>query len=196
MPNAYDRAERLHFESAEEWRAWLRANHRQTDGVWFVSWRRHTGKPAVSYEDAVCEALCWGWIDSVVRTLDDDRRMLWMAPRRAGSVWSKPNKERVERLERQRRMTAAGRRAVETARANGMWTALDDADNEVIPDDLAAAFARHEGSAENFAAFPGSVRRGVLGWIGLAKRPETRAKRIEETATRAARNERPGQWAT
>jgi uncharacterized protein YdeI (YjbR/CyaY-like superfamily) len=187
-------AERVHAETREAWRAWLEANHRQTAGVYLVSWRKHTGKPTMPYGDSVEEALCFGWVDSVVAKLDADRSMLYFAPRKKGSGWSRPNKERVARLEAAGLLAPAGQAIIDAARADGSWTKLDDVENLIVPSDLAAALAQRKGATENWDAFPRSVRRGVLEWILQAKRPETRAARVTETADAAERNERAHQW--
>ena len=176
------------------WRAWLAAHHEEAPGTWLVSFKKATGRPAIGYEASVEEALCFGWIDSLARRLDDERTMLLFTPRKRGSRWSRPNKERIARLEAAGRMTPAGAAAVTAAKADGTWTALDEVEELVVPDDLAAAFAAHPGAAEAWDGFPRSVRRGDLEWILDAKRPPTRAKRIAETATRAAVGERAHQW--
>lgn len=188
-----DEPDRVHPETAEEWRSWLAENHTRGTGVWLVSWKQHTGRPQVPYADAVTEALAFGWIDSKAGTLDADRSMLWYSPRRPTSGWSRSNKERVERLVAQGRMTPAGQRLVDLARANGTWSLLDDVENLVVPDDLAEAFAARPGAATHWESFPPSVRRGVLTWIVQAKRSETRANRVRETAERAAKGERANQ---
>jgi uncharacterized protein YdeI (YjbR/CyaY-like superfamily) len=189
-----DDREQVHPETVEQWRAWLADNHDRPNGVWLVSWKRHIGKPKVEYEDAVVEALCYGWVDSTAGTLDADRSLLWFSPRRPRSAWSRPNKERVARLEAEGRMMPAGARQVELAKANGNWSLLDDVENLVVPDDLAQAFAAHPGAAEHWDAFPPSVRRAILQWIVQARRPATRAARILRTAEQAAVNERANQW--
>jgi len=190
----HDDAERVHIEHRNEWRRWLEANHDRPVGVWLVRWKKNSGHPVLGYDDAVEEALCFGWVDSLPRKLDDDRTMLWFAPRKRGSAWSRPNKERVARLDAEGLLTPAGRRAVDTARADGSWSLLDDVEDLVVPSDLATAFEDHPGSREQWDAFPPSTRRGILEWIVQAKRAETRAKRVEETATLAARGERANQW--
>jgi uncharacterized protein YdeI (YjbR/CyaY-like superfamily) len=176
------------------WRAWLIANHATSRGAYLVTWRRHTGKPAVSYDDAVEEALCVGWVDATARTLDDDRSLLWFTARRPRSAWSRPNKVRVERLAAQGLMLPAGLAAIEESKRRGTWSLLDDVEDLVVPDDLAAAFDANPPARANWDAFSRSARRGILEWIVQAKRPETRARRIAETATRAARNEKANQW--
>ena len=180
---------RLQPASRAEWRAWLEANHGGSTGVWLVSWKRRTGKPTVSYEEAVEEALCFGWIDSVLNRLDDDRSMQWFAPRRPKSTWARTNKERVARLEAAGLMADAGRRAVELARANGSWESLDAIDALVVPDDLAAALAARPGAREQFDAASVSIRRMALAWVYQAKRPATRAARVERVAAVAGRSE-------
>jgi uncharacterized protein YdeI (YjbR/CyaY-like superfamily) len=148
----------------------------------------------MTYEESVEEALAYGWIDSKGSRLDDERTMLWFAPRQRRSGWSRSNKERVERLEREGRMTPAGRAVIERAMADGSWTLLDEVEDLIVPADLAAAFAARPGSSDQWAAFPRSIRRSLLEWIVQARRPETRRRRIEETADRAARGERANQW--
>jgi uncharacterized protein YdeI (YjbR/CyaY-like superfamily) len=153
--------------------------------VWLVSPRRASDRP-VGYEDAVLEALRFGWVDSTQKPVDEQRSMLWFSPRRTESVWTRINKGRVARLEAEGRMEPAGRAQVEAARANGRWTIMDDVEDLVVPDDLAEALAARPGAREHFDGFSPSVRKQVLAWIVLAKRPETRATRIATTASMAA----------
>ncbi|HSP37271.1 MAG TPA: YdeI/OmpD-associated family protein [Frankiaceae bacterium] len=183
----------VHVETRAELRSWLAEHGADSPGVWLVTWRRPTGRPAPSYDDIVEEALCFGWIDSTARTFDGERSGLRLAPRKKGSGWARTNKIRVERLERAGLMTDAGRAVLERARQDGSWTLLDEVENLVVPDDLAAEFAARPGARDNFDAFPRGVRRGILEWIVHAKRPETRRQRVEETAVRAERNERAHQ---
>ncbi len=180
--------ERVEVASVAELRDWLRANHRQGESIWLVTYKKHVGDKYVAKDDIVDEVLCWGWIDSLPRKLDADRTMLRLSPRKRGSQWSKINKDKVARLEKQRRMRAPGRRKVEQAKADGSWSFLDDVEALVKPDDLVAALADHPGAAENFDAFPPSAQRGLLGWIKLAKTPATRSRRIAMTAEKAAQN--------
>ncbi len=185
--NVMDDAEQLHFTTAAQWRAWLRANHARPDGVWLVSWKTRTGKPAIPYEEAICEALCFGWVDSTYRSLDEERGMLWWSPRRKGSLWAGSNKERVARLQAAGRMTDAGRAAIEAAKADGSWAILDSVEALVVPEDLAAVFAGQPGTLERWEALAPTARRAYLLWIATAKRPQTRARRVAETADRVAR---------
>ena len=183
-------AEHVHPETRAEWRRWLEEHHGRGGGAWLVTWKAHTGRPRVAYEEAVEEALCFGWVDGRAGTLDGERSMLWFAPRRRGSGWARSNKERVARLEREGRMTEAGRRAIESAKADGSWSRLDDVENLVVPDDLEKALQAHPRAREHWDAFPRSARRAILAWIVGAQRDETRRKRVMETAAAAARGER------
>jgi uncharacterized protein YdeI (YjbR/CyaY-like superfamily) len=186
----FDDAPEVLAEDRATWRAWLQANHATADGVWLVGWRKGTGKPTLAYEEAVEEALCFGWIDSTGGIIDEQRSRQWYAPRRKGSGWAATNKARIERLERAGLMTPAGRAVIDAAKADGSWTLLDAVERLEVPPDLAAAFDAHPPARQHWDAFPRSPRRAILQWIAEAKRPETRQKRIETTATRAARNER------
>ncbi|HVL13034.1 MAG TPA: YdeI/OmpD-associated family protein [Gemmata sp.] len=184
----------VHPKSRAAWRAWLEANHSRGEGVWLVTFKKAAGKPRVEYDEAVEEALCFGWVDSKPAKLDAERSMLWFAPRKAGTGWSKPNKERVARMVAAGRMAPAGLAKVEAAKADGSWEKLDAVERLEVPADLARAFRARPGSRANFDAFPRSVKRGILEWILQAKKPETRARRVEETARLAAENRRANQW--
>jgi len=175
------------------WREWLIDNHAGSKGVYLVSWRRGSGRTGVSYEEAVEEALCVGWIDATGRTLDAERSIQWFAPRRSRSGWARSNKERIARLSAAGLMLPAGLAVIDAAKRNGTWTMLDDVEKLVVPDDLAEALAATRPARKNWDAFPPSARRALLEWIVQAKRPETRAKRIAEIASKAARNERANQ---
>ena len=189
MPNSIAAAEQVPLETRQQWRAWLSRHHERPRGVWVVSWRKHTGRPAMTYEEQVLEALCFGWVDSTGKTLDADRSMLYFAPRRKGSGWARTNKERVASLEAAGLLAGPGRRAIEAAQADGSWTLLDDVEALVVPADLERAFDRHPGSREHWDTSTASSRKQVLGWIVAAKRPATRARRVEEAAAAAARGE-------
>ena len=191
MAPAADHYERVHPESAAAWRAWLAEHHAAGEGVWLVSWKKASGREPVPMGDLIDEALCFGWIDSLVRRLDEDRAMHLFTPRKPTSRWSRVNKEKIARLEAEGRMAPPGIAVVEEAKRSGTWTALDDVENMVVPDDLAAAFAACPGAAETWEAYPRSIKRGMLEWILDAKRPPTREKRIAETAEDAAAGERP-----
>lgn len=172
------------------WRRWLARHHTRRDGVWLVIHKKGSTSGSLGYVDAVAEALCFGWIDSKANKLDGERYRLWMAPRKPKSAWSALNKRRIDELIASGAMTAAGLAAVEAAKADGSWNALARSDALELPDDLLGAFARHPGSRSNWDRFPPGARKQILGWIYAAKRDDTRAKRIEQTAFLAARNER------
>ncbi|MFO0876430.1 MAG: YdeI/OmpD-associated family protein [Gemmataceae bacterium] len=184
----------VHPTTRAAWRAWLENHHGRKEGVWLITYKKASGKPRVEYDESVEEALCFGWVDSKTSKLDDERTMLWFAPRKPGSGWSRPNKERVERLLAAGLMAAAGLAKVEAAQRDGSWVALDAVEALEVPADLAQALAEWPGAAQHWEAFPRSVKRGILEWICTAKRPETRAKRVEETARLAAENKRANQW--
>jgi len=188
MASALDRLEHVHPDDRAAWRAWLVANHATAGGAWLVSWKAATGRPRIPYADAVEEALCVGWVDSRAGTIDDVRSRLLFTPRRAGSGWARPNKERVARLTAAGLMLPAGVAVVEAAKADGSWSALDDVENLVEPPELAAALDADPRARGHWDAFPRSAKRAILAWISTAKRPETRARRIAETARLAAEN--------
>lgn len=176
--------------SRAAWRRWLERHHTRDRGVWYVYLKKSSGKQRLTYDDMVEEALCYGWVDGQARALDDERAMLWLSPRKPRSVWSLPNKRRVARLIAAGLMHPAGRAKVDLAKRNGSWAALDTIDRLEVPDDLAAAFAAAPRARANFDAFPKSAKRAVLEWVRQAKRPETRARRVAESARLAAANER------
>lgn len=179
----------LELTSAAEWGAWLSANHADSDGAWVVLAKKHSDAAAPTYEEAVEEALCWGWIDTTARRLDADRYLGLFTPRKAGGTWSRSNKDRVERLIAEDRMQPPGFAAIEAAKASGAWTYLDEIDALVMPEDLSAALAGDRAAEAGWARLPESTRKMGLHWVRTAKRPETRAKRIA-TVVEAARQGR------
>jgi uncharacterized protein YdeI (YjbR/CyaY-like superfamily) len=182
-----------HPATRAEWRAWLEQNHTRPNGVWMISYKKAVGKPYVTYDEAVEEALCFGWIDSKGNKLDDERTMLWFSPRKPRTGWSKPNKERVARLLAAGLMAEAGQAKIDAAQQDGSWSALDAVEALEIPPDLAAALSNYESAQTHFEAFPRSVKRSILVWVASAKTPATRARRIEETARLAQENQRANQ---
>lgn len=176
------------------WRRWLVEHHGTSSGAYLVTWRRSTGKPALTYEEAIEEALCVGWVDATARRLDDERSMLWFTARRPRSGWSRPNKLRVERLLADGLMLPAGLAAIDEAKRRGTWSLLDDVEDLVVPEDLAIALRANPPAQIHWDAFSPSARKALLGWIVQARRSETRAKRIAEIAAKAARNERANEW--
>ncbi len=177
-----------------DWRRWLKNNHASSPGVWLVYYKQASGKQRVSYNDAVEEALCFGWIDSRGNAWDDERTMLLFSPRNPKSGWSKINKGRVEKLIEQGLMAEPGLKAIEVAKQNGAWSALDAIEEMQMPGDLQQALTLNAAAHKNFEAFPPSSKKIIFSWIESAKRAETRAKRIEETVTLAAQNLRANHY--
>lgn len=173
------------------WRAWLERNHGRSPGVWLLYHKKASGRPSVTYAEAVEEALCFGWIDSRIRSVDEASYKQLFTPRRPGSAWSKANKERVARLVGAGLMTAAGLAKIEAARRDGSWDALDRVEALEVPPDLRRALDANREAARTFAAFNSSTRKRILQWIEGARRSETRARRIGQTVERAARGEKP-----
>ncbi len=185
-----------HPKTRYQWRQWLEKNHATAKGVWFTYFKKETGKPRVSYEEAVEEALCFGWIDSLPRKLDDERTMLKFTPRKASSVWSKVNKARIEKLINDKQMMPAGFACIELAKQNGSWDKLTASDhaaaNNEVPYDLHILFEKNKKAKENFQRFSFSIRKQFLSWIDNAKRSETRVARLKQTVLMAKANTKPG----
>ena len=177
--------------SREEWREWLSANHLDARGCWCVTFKKSSGGPYVAYDELVEEAIAHGWIDSQARAVDAERSSLLMTPRKPKSGWSRPNKERVKKLLKEGLMTPAGQAAIDVAKENGSWSALDDVENLVEPPELREALDADPEARRHWDAFPRSAKRAALEWISTAKRPETRERRIAETTRLSAQNERP-----
>lgn len=186
MSESYPQVE---VTSRAEWRAWLEANHADAKGIWLVTYKKAAGPDRyLSYEEVVLEALCFGWIDGQARSVDEERRSLLLTPRKPKSGWSRPNKRRIEQLDAEGLITAAGYRAIEIAKENGAWSMLDDAENLVEPPELTSALDSDPVARGHWDAFPPSAKRAILAWISTARRPQTRERRIEETAKLAAQN--------
>jgi uncharacterized protein YdeI (YjbR/CyaY-like superfamily) len=180
----------LEVRDRQQLRAWLETNHAASPGVMLAVTRKGGTVTSLTYDDAVEEGLSFGWIDSTVHALDAERQTVLFTPRRRGSDWSRSNKERVSRLTEQGLMTPAGLAAVEIAKADGSWTALDEVEALVLPADLVDALAAQPGAAAGFAARTSSQRKLALQWIASAKREATRTGRIAEVV-RAAAEGRP-----
>jgi uncharacterized protein YdeI (YjbR/CyaY-like superfamily) len=193
--SALSTLEQVYVADRAAWRRWLAENHATSPGIWLVFDKKSSRLDRLAYGDAVEEALCYGWIDSTVRTLDDARYVQLMAPRKPKSTWSRSNKVRVERLIAQGLMAAPGLASIERARANGAWESLDAVEALEVPKDLAKALRALPGAAKNFAAFSPSARKGYLHWISQAKRPETRAHRVAHVAQFAASNQKSRHFA-
>ena len=163
-----------------DWRQWLEKNHQSEQSVWLVCYTKKANVPTVNWSEAVDEALCFGWIDSTRKTIDDSSYMQFFTKRKPKSIWSKINKEKIQQLIESGRMTKAGLECVEIAKQNGSWTILDEVEELIIPNDLDKGFEKYEGSKDYFLSLSKSTRKMILGWVVLAKRQETRQKRIDE----------------
>jgi uncharacterized protein YdeI (YjbR/CyaY-like superfamily) len=180
----------VHPESRAAWRAWLTEHHASIDGVWLARWTKASGRDSVPYEAIVEEALCFGWIDGVVHTLGDGRQAQLLTPRRPGSGWARSNKERVERLIAEGRMTDAGMAVVRAAQADGTWSMQDAAEALIESTELAAALDANPEARRQWDAFPASPRRALIWWVMSAKRPETKARRVSIIVDEAAEGRR------
>lgn len=181
----------IEFADRAGWRAWLDRNSESSQGVWLAIGKKGNPITSLMYEDAVEEAVRFNWIDSMAQALDDARYRQMFTPRKPGSEWSRSNKERVQRLTEAGMMTPIALAAVEAAKADGSWSALDDVEDLVVPDDLAAALDAEPEAAANFASFTDSARKAILYWIATAKREETRARRIGKTVEAVAEGRPP-----
>ncbi len=178
----------FYAKTQKEWRKWLEKNHQSEKSVWLIIYKKESGKPSVYYTDAVDEAICFGWIDSKPNKRDDESYYQFFTKRNSKSNWSKVNKAKVAKLLDKGLIAPAGLEAIETAKQNGIWTALDEVEEMTIPDDLKKAFDKNKIAFGYFDKFPRSSKRNILEWIMNAKKPETRQSRIDETVRLAADN--------
>lgn len=185
--------QQLRFAHQDEWRAWLEANHAIATEIWLIIYKKHTGKSGLSLEEAVEEALCFGWIDGVLRPIDDEKFALRYSPRKKGSIWSEVNKRRVRKLIKQGRMTEAGLAKVKEAKANGQWRAATlREDTANIPADLKKALKANKQTWRKFESLASSHKKSFIYWITSAKTDVTRRKRIQETIRLVAENKKLG----
>ena len=192
MPKSLqDQFERIYVRDREEWNRWLSENHETSHGIWLIYYKKKSNKPGISYDDAVEEALSFGWIDSKVNALDEERYMQVFTPRKPGSTWSKLNKQRIEKLMKNGLMKPSGLEKVEAAKKDGSWNFLDDIENLVIPDDLREILDQNPSASKSYEAYTDSVKKQVLYWIASAKRNETRIRRIKKIVEKAENNENP-----
>jgi len=180
--------------SRTDWRKWLEKNHQSKHSVWLVYFKLSTEVASVSWSEAVDEALCFGWIDSTKKTIDNERYMQYFSRRKPNSTWSKINKKKVAKLIQNNLMTKAGYDVIETAKWNGFWKILDEVEALVIPEDLKEALANYKDSMEYFDSLSKSDKKMLLYWVISAKRSETRQKRILEIAESASGNLKPKQF--
>lgn len=180
--------------SRQAWRRWLTRNHASEKSVWLIIYHKGSATKSVYYDEAVEEALCFGWIDSKPNKRDAESYYLFFAKRKSKSNWSKANRDRADRMIKAGLMTPAGQAMIDLAKKTGTWTALEDVQQNKIPADLQRLFNSNKKAYKNFQAFPPSSIRGILEWILNAKRPETREKRIRETVTLAEKNIRANHY--
>jgi uncharacterized protein YdeI (YjbR/CyaY-like superfamily) len=174
-----------------EWRNWLKINHQNEDAVWLIMYKKASPKHNLNWSAAVDEALCFGWIDSTKRPIDEEKFMQFFSKRKNTSTWSKINKEKVARLGEKGLMADAGKRMIAIAKENGNWTILDSVEALVVPADLEAKLAAFDGAKEFFESLSKSAKKGLLHWVVMAKRAETRQKRNEEIASNASQKMKP-----
>lgn len=178
-------------KNRQEWRRWLERNHDKKQSVWLVQYRKEANVPTITWSEAVDQALCFGWIDSTRRSLEDGKFIQFFTKRKPGGTWSKVNKEKVQRFVEEGLMAPAGLAAIERAKQNGAWAILDEVEELQIPADLAHEFRGRPGSEAFFLSLSMSIRKRLLQWIVLAKRAETREKRITDIAKHAGRGLKP-----
>jgi len=180
--------------SREAWRQWLQEHHAREQSVWIIYYKKKAGMPTITWSEAVDEALCFGWIDSKAMPVDEDKYRQFFSRRKAGSTWSKINKDKVAQLMQEGKMAPAGYDSIAVAQKNGSWNILDDVEALIIPPDLETAFKDVPRSKDFFLSLSKSMRKNILQWIVLAKREETRQKRVKEIAELTGRQERPRQF--
>jgi uncharacterized protein YdeI (YjbR/CyaY-like superfamily) len=181
------------FQGRKNWRAWLAAHHATAQEIWLVIHKKHAAKAGLTYVEALEEALCFGWIDGILKRIDDEKHTIRFTPRRKNSIWSEPNRKRVAKLIQEGRMTEAGLAKIEEAKANGQWEkAAVREDVTLVPPELTAALAGNARARENFEKLAPSYRKQFIYWIGTAKRDQTREKRIKTAIKLLMANRRLG----
>jgi len=178
----------------EDWRQWLIKNHLTKQSIWLMYYKKQTNKPSIVWSDAVDEALCFGWIDSTARTIDEERYIQYFTRRKPNSVWSKINKEKVARLIATGMMAEAGLKTIEIAKQNGKWEILDEVEELIVPLELEKKLKLNPIAETYFMGLSKSVRKSILQWLIIAKRPETRQKRMDEIVDLAGQKLKPKQF--
>jgi len=178
-------------KSLTDWKNWLEKNHQSKQSVWLLFYNQNSKNETISWSDTVDVALCFGWIDSKKQTIDEFSYRQFYSKRKPNSTWSKINKQKVQQLIANNQMTPAGYTSIETAKQNGSWSILDEVEELIIPNDLEKAFEKHNGSKDYFLNLSKSIKKLMLTSIVLAKRPETRQKRVVKIAELAGQNKKP-----
>jgi uncharacterized protein YdeI (YjbR/CyaY-like superfamily) len=185
--------EALHFDNGKQWHNWLSKQHATASEAWLIHYKKHINKNGISYDDALEEALCFGWIDGKMQGIDEEKYMVRYSPRKVRSVWSKLNKERALKLIESGKMTDAGMAKIEAAKKNGYWdSAYTNKQPDELPLDLQHALIQDTNAWYNFQCFANSYKNNYIGWINRAKSAETRKRRIAEVVKRSSMNKKPG----
>jgi uncharacterized protein YdeI (YjbR/CyaY-like superfamily) len=185
--------EKLYVTNRDDWREWLRKNHATKKEIWLIYYKKHTGKPTIPYGDSVEEAICFGWIDSIIKKIDDEKYSRKFTPRKAKSGWSHLNKKRARKMVKERKMTEAGLEKIREAKESGEWFKAKVVRKELVtPIYIEEALAKSEKALENFNNLAESYKKQYVGWIASAKREETRKRRIAESIRLLEQNEKLG----
>ena len=183
----------LYVKNRQEWRDWLEKNYAFENEVWLIYYKKHSGKPRISYDDAVEESLCFGWIDSLVKSIDDEKYMQKYTPRKKNSVWSELNVNRCKKMIKEGKMTSAGLELIEQAKQSGKWQAAYSSKKTFdLPKDLEVALKKNPAALKNFKNFAPSYQNNYIAWVVSAKREETKIRRIKEVVKRSELNQKPG----
>lgn len=186
-------AEQLFVSDRDEWREWLKENHESKKEVWLVYYKKRTGKASVPYDDSVEEALCFGWVDSIVKKLDKQTFARKFTPRKGESRWSEANKKRVLEMIEEGKMAEAGLKRIKEAKDSGEWSKVREAPKGlVIPPCLKEALARDEKASHYFDKLAYSYKRQTVAWIASAKKEETRERRVAEVIRLFEQNRKLG----
>ncbi|MBM3292217.1 bacteriocin-protection protein [Candidatus Bathyarchaeota archaeon] len=183
-----------YFKSLEDWRNWLKVNHNKLDGFWLIIQKKASKKQGIHYDEAVLEAVAYGWIDGKMKSINEDEFKQRFTPRRSGSIWSLYNRERAQKLLDEGRMTEAGLKTVEEAKNNGQWDKAYSSSRGPVetPEDLLVALKKNQAAYNNFHAWPPSARFMYIHWLNEAKQQVTRQRRIDTIVDRSEKNLRPG----
>ena len=170
----------IYFKNDVEWKKWLSQNYSSSNGVYLIFYKVENEEPSMRWEEAVKVALCYGWIDSTVKSLGNGKRRQYFCPRNPKSVWSALNKKYIKELTAKNLMHKSGIDIIKIGKQNGSWTALDDVEKGIIPEDLQLGFNKNKIAFNNYKNFAPSYRKSYLYWLHQAKRETTRQKRITE----------------
>lgn len=183
----------VYVKTRKAWRGWLNKNHDKSNGIWLVFYKKHTGKATLEYDEAVEEALCFGWIDSIIKKIDDEKFVRKLTPRKADSQWSELNKKRIMKLKKQGLLTEAGIVKVQKAKASGLWNKPDSQKlPSSLPRDLESALAKNKKAKNFFDQLAPSYQKRFIGWISTAKRQETKERRLREAIVLLEKGEKLG----